>query len=78
MPNQTLPQIMSTTHFKYKVYFLVNSKTGKSADKPWFMRKYPSVNLDSVYPHATKIQGGFTATILFPVHTCGAKRFFFI
>ena len=38
---------MSTTHFKYDVYFLMNSKTGKSGDKPRFMRQYPSVNLYS-------------------------------
>ena len=47
MPNQTLPQLLSTTHFKYDIFSLVNSKAWKSADKPWFLRKSPSVNLGS-------------------------------
>ena len=38
---------MTTTHFKYDVYSLVNSKERKAADKPRFKWKSSSVNLDS-------------------------------
>ena len=44
MPNRTLPRIMSTTHFKYDVFSLENSKTLKTVDKPC---EFELVNLNS-------------------------------
>jgi len=50
---------MSTSHFKYDVFSLVNSKVRKSVDKPRFEQKSSSVNLDSGFTEASVSNNSF-------------------